>query len=89
VDETSHGRSSHLGEVLAARSSVSLAVSLAVSQPFLSRSWAENGGKLGFWVANRPFFALHDLKPVLPTCKWAENAFKASCCGRSPIVVVV
>jgi len=27
---------------------------LAVSQPFLSRSWAENGGNLGLWAAVRP-----------------------------------
>ena len=31
-----------------------LAVALAVPQPFLSRSWAENGGKLGLWAAVRP-----------------------------------
>jgi hypothetical protein len=79
--ETSHGCSSHLGEVLAARSSV--------PQPFLSRSWAENGGILGFRATERPFLALHDLKPVLATCKPTENGFNAPCCGSSPIVVVV
>ena len=36
-----------------------------VPQPILSRSWAENGGKSGFWAAERPFVALHDLKSVL------------------------
>jgi hypothetical protein len=71
--------------VLAARSSVSQ----PFLYPYLSRSWAENGGKLGFWAAVRPFLALHDLKPVLATCKPTENGFKAPCCGSSAIVVVV
>ena len=65
------------------------AVPLAVSQPFLSRSWAENGGKLGFWAAVRPFLALHNLKPILARCKRKKNTFKASCCGSSPIAIVV
>ena len=65
------------------------AVHIAVSQPFLSRSWAENGGKLGFWAVVRPFLALHDLKPVLDRQKRVEVALKALCCGSSPIVVVV
>ena len=41
ANETSHGRSLPLGEVLAARSSVPQPFFIAVSQPFLSRSWAE------------------------------------------------
>jgi hypothetical protein len=57
----------------------------AVSEPFLG----QNGGKLGFWDAERPFLALHDLKPVLATCKPTENDFKAPCRGSSAIVVVV
>ena len=65
------------------------AVPLAVSQPFLSRFWAENGGKLGFWAAVRPFLALYDLKPVLATCKPTENGVKAPGCGSSPIGVVI
>ena len=65
------------------------AVSIAVSQPFLSRSWAENRGKSGFWAAVRPSLPLHDLKPILARCKRAENAFKAPCCRPSPSVVVV
>jgi hypothetical protein len=63
--------------------------SLAVFQPFLSRSWAENGGKFGFWAAVRPFLALHDLKPILARCKPIENGVKAPCRGSSAIVVVV
>ena len=89
ANETSHGRSLPLGKVLAGRSSVSQPFFIAVSQPFLSRSWAENGGKLGFWAAVRPFLALHDLKPVLATCKPTENGLKAPCRGPSAIVVVV
>jgi hypothetical protein len=88
ANETSHGRSSHLGEVLAARSSVfsrSSSRFSTVSEPFLGR----NGGKLGFWDAVRPFLALHDLKPVLARCKPIENGFKAPCRGSSAIVVVV
>jgi hypothetical protein len=68
------------------RSSV---VSIAISEPFLSRSWDENSGKLGFWAAVRSFLAPHDLKSVLARRKWAENAFKAPCCRSSPFVVVV
>ena len=67
----------------------SSAVSITVSQAFLSRSWAENGEKLDFWAAERPFSALHNLKPVLATCKLTENGIKAPCCSSSPIVVVV
>jgi hypothetical protein len=90
ANETSHGRSSHLEQVLAARSSVPQPFCIAVTQPFLSRSWAENGKKkLGFWATERPSLALHDLKPVLPTCKPTENGFKALCCSSSAIVVVV
>ena len=33
--------------------------------------------------------ALHDLKPVLARCKWAENGVNAPCCGSSPIAIVV
>jgi hypothetical protein len=65
------------------------AVPLAVSQQFLNRSWAENGGQLGFWVAVRPFLALHDLKPVPANQKRADDAFQASCCRPSPYVIVV
>jgi len=89
ANETSHGRSLLLGEVLAGRSSVSQPFCIAVPQPFLSRSWAENGGKLGFWAAVRPFLAPHDLKSVPPRQKRAEDPLKAPCCGSSPIVVVV
>jgi hypothetical protein len=53
ANETSHGRLLPLGEVLAACSSV--------FQPSLSRSWAENSGRLGFWAAVRSFLAPHDL----------------------------
>jgi hypothetical protein len=67
------------------------AVHIAVSEPFLSRSWAENGGKLGFWAAIRPFLPLHDLKPVpaITRQKRVEGAVKAPCRGSSPIAVVV
>ena len=75
--------------MLAGRSSVSQPVYIAVAQPFLSRSWAENGGKLGFWDTIRPFLAPHDLKLVIARQKRAEGAFKVPCCGSSPIVVVV
>ena len=47
ANETSHGRSLLLGEVLAGRSSVTQPFSIAVSQPFLSRFWAE---MVGNWV---------------------------------------
>jgi hypothetical protein len=53
------------------------AVAIAVSQPFLSRSWAEYGGKLIFWSADGPVLALHDLKPILARCKRTENALLA------------
>ena len=89
ANETSHGRSLLLGEVLAGRSSVSQPFCIAVAQPFLSRSWAENGGKLGFWAAVRPFLALHNSKPILARCKRTKNTFKAPCCGSSPIAIVV
>ena len=62
ANETSHGGLLPLGEVLAARSSVYQPFFIAVSQPFLSRSWAENGGKLGLWAAVRPFFGAPRLK---------------------------
>jgi hypothetical protein len=65
----------------------SSAVTIAVSQPFLSRSWSENSGKLGFWAAVRSFLALHNLKPVLARQKEAEGAFKAPCCGSTPFVI--
>ena len=68
---------------------VSVTVSVAASEPFLSRSWVENGGKLGFWDADMPFLELHELKPVTASCKRAENTFKAPCCVSSPIVVMV
>jgi hypothetical protein len=38
------------------------AVSIAVSQPFLSRSWDENGGKLCFLGCNEAIFAAPRLK---------------------------
>ena len=78
ANETSHGRSLPLGKVLAGRSSVSQPFFIAVPQPFLRRSWAENGGKLDFWAAVRPFLAPHDLKSVPPRQKRAEDLFKSS-----------
>ena len=59
-------------------------MSTAVFEPFSGR----NGGKLGFWAADVPFWALQDLNPVLARNKRAEDPFKVPCCGSSPIVVV-
>ena len=59
--ETSHGRSSHLGEVLAARSSVSQPFSSrfsAVSEPFLGRKW----WKIGFLGCRKTIFGASRLK---------------------------
>jgi hypothetical protein len=64
ANETSHGRSLPLEEVLAALGRFS-AVLTAVSQPFLRRSWAENGRKLGFLTGVRPSLALHGLETHL------------------------
>jgi hypothetical protein len=49
---------------------------IAVPQPFLGRSGAENGGKLGFWAAARWFLTLHDLERVLARCNGLETHLK-------------
>jgi hypothetical protein len=51
----------------------------------MGRKW----WKIRFWDAVGLVLAFHGLKPVLARCKRAENAFKAPCCGSSPILVVV
>ena len=64
------------------------AAHIAVSQPFLSRSWAKMVENWFFGMQTGHFLAFHDIKPVLATGKPTENGFKAPCCGSSAIVVV-
>ena len=65
------------------------AVPVVVTEPFLSHSRAENGGKSGFWAASRPFFCASRLKPVRARCRPIKNGVAASCWGPSRIFVVV